>query len=115
MSRAWRSALPSCLRDFFSTCWLPSVAWAGEVGGSLLIHLSRALALDAGARYRYTGEITYLPRANGQTPGRVTSEVGVAFFHLGLVMKLGGVRPPREEEPGDADDVDADDVKEGIR
>ncbi len=93
-----------------STTQMDDVAFAGEAGGGLLVHLSRSLALDGGVRYRHTGEITYLPRAGGQTiPTRVTSEVGVVFFHVGLTVKLGGIRAPREDEPA------PEDVKQGIR
>lgn len=96
------------------TTQLDDIAWAGEAGGGLLIHLSRSLALDVGARYRHSGEITYLPRdwvptAGGQAPTPVTGEVGLVLYHVGLSVKLGGIRAPREEEP------DADGVKEGIR
>jgi hypothetical protein len=91
---------------------LDDVAFAAEAGGGLLIHLSGTLALDAGVRYRHTGEISYLPRdwvptAGGQVPVPVTGEVGVVFYHLGLTVKLGGIRRPRETDP--------EDVKEGIR
>jgi len=94
------------------TTQLDDIAWAGEAGGGLLVHLSRTLALDFGARYRHTGEITYLPRdwvpqTGGQAPSPVTSEVGMVFAHVGLTVKLGGIRAPREGE--------TEDVKEGIR
>lgn len=82
-------------------------AWAGEAGGGLLIHLSRVLALDAGARYRYVGEVTYLPRGGLQLVGgswvnnAVTTDVPLVLYHVGLTVKLGGIRPketPPESE-----------------
>jgi len=84
-----------------TTTQLDDFAWAGEVGGGLMIHLSRVIALEAGARYRYTGEITYLPRGGMQlvnnqwVPNAVTSDVGLTFYHLGITWKLGGIRPHR--------------------
>jgi hypothetical protein len=96
------------------TTQLDDIAWAGEAGGGLLIHLSRVLALDVGARYRHTGEISYLPRdwvptTGGQVPTPITGEVGVAFVYVGLAVKLGGVRPPREDATA------PEDGKQGIR
>jgi len=91
-----------------TTTQLDDVAWAGEAGGGVLIHLSRVIALEAGARYRHTGEITYLPRAGtqpaGSLPTAVTSEVGLTFYHIGVTWKLGGVRPrnaPPASQGGD--------------
>jgi len=82
-----------------TTTQLDDFAWAGEVGGGLFVHLTQGFAIEAGARYRHTGEITYLPRGGlgpGVTP--VTSEVGLMLYHFGVTWTIGGVRPHRETD-----------------
>lgn len=82
-------------------------AWSGEAGGGFLFHLNNVVAIDVGARYTYTGEITYLPEGQVYSGGgepllaRVTGNVAVMVYHLGVTMRLGGgVRqPPPVKEP----------------
>ena len=92
-----------------ATTQLDDFALSGEAGGGLLVHLNPGVAIEAGARYRYTGEITYLPRGGMQliggqwAPNAVTSEVGLVLYHLGVTLKLGGIRPHREAVDEDGD------------
>jgi hypothetical protein len=83
-------------------------AWSAETGGGFLIHLNPAVAIDVGARYQYIGEITYLPQGQVYSGGgeplltRVTSDVSVMLYHLGVTMRLGGgvrARPAKDSEP----------------
>jgi hypothetical protein len=81
------------------------VAWSAEAGGGFLIHLNPSVAIDAGARYQYIGEITYLPQGQAYGGGgvpllpRVTGDVSVMVYHLGMTMRLGGGVRPRRPKP----------------
>jgi hypothetical protein len=88
-----------------TTTQLDDFAWAGEVGGGLFIHLSPGFAIEGGARYRYTGEITYLPRGQA-APSAVTTEVGLMLYHVGVTWKLGGIRPHRPAREKDGSEAE---------
>jgi hypothetical protein len=89
---------------FASTTNFDDFTLAGEVGGGLLVGLSRTVSLDLGARYVRNGVVTYVTKEGVSVSGStlavnpVTSDANLVVFHFGVTAAM---RPGRGDHGKD--------------